>query len=91
MSGLDKYIKELQDKPEHEKRVILWFTTSLIFGIIFFVWLTTFEINFSLEPEEPAHKEPSPLDSVKSMAKGVGEDIGRGYGVLKDTLMDIGE
>jgi hypothetical protein len=67
--------------------VILWVAVSLIFGIIFTVWLTTFDLSFSLpEDNVEAVEQMSPFESLKGMLSEVGADIGRGYDVLLESI-----
>jgi len=66
--SLQKFFENLQARPESEKKRILLVTTSVITGMIFFAWISTFSVvPLSGEPKEKnilAEPEPSVLDQA---------------------------
>lgn len=86
--SITQFIERIQKKPEKDKHLILWVTVAVLFSIVFFVWLTTFDLSFTIESETSAIQEnqPSPFESLKNMFSGVTSDIGNGYDVLMDSL-----
>lgn len=73
-------IEKLRNKPEQERRVISLTGASIIFSLIFFVWLTTFQLNSEQVGNEEAHNTLSPLDSLKNMSSRFVQDIKKKIG-----------
>ena len=73
-------IEKLRNKPEQERRVISLTGASIIFSLIFFVWLTTFQLNSEQVGNEEAHNTLSPLDSLKNMSSRFVQDIKKKVG-----------
>lgn len=84
--SFSRFIENLQNKSENDRRLILWVSISIIFGMIFFVWLTTFNLNFTLAEEAVEDNQISPFESVARMVNGVVDDIGRGYDVFQQSV-----
>jgi len=65
------FLKNLQNKPEPAKKLIMWTGVVLIMAVIFIGWLTTFSFDASLprEDEKTAQLKknvPSIWKSLKS-------------------------
>ncbi len=46
------FIKKLQNKPEHYKKTLMWFSTIIIMAVIFAFWVLTFPFSTPPTPED---------------------------------------
>jgi len=67
MSFFD-YIEKIRSKPEKDRRAISMAGASLVFSLVFFVWLTTFQIGLNQTENDKANNEVSPISSLKEMS-----------------------
>jgi hypothetical protein len=75
------FIEKLRDKPVAYRKRVVFFTASILTGIIVIVWLSTFGYRFGSKVVDPAvvEKQLQPFDEIKN---SVGNFI--------DNVKDIG-
>lgn len=84
MSRISQMIDRLQGKPEQERRKILWFSTSALFGIIFLAWFASFGVSWSLYEDNSTYEKVAPFASVSHLFEVVTEDVTRGVEILSE-------
>jgi len=67
MSFFD-YIEKIRSKSEKDRRAISMAGASLVFSLVFFVWLTTFQIGLNQTENDKVNNEVSPISSLKEMS-----------------------
>ncbi|MBI2475980.1 MAG: hypothetical protein HYV67_01945 [Candidatus Taylorbacteria bacterium] len=62
------YLEQLRKKPLAYRKRVLLFTTAVITGVIFIVWLSTFDLNLKVSDADSAAlaKQLRPIDEVKT-------------------------
>jgi len=75
-------LKEIRKQPEHIRSIFMWLSVFIVFSLVVFVWLNSFQqkLAFLLDPEkeEETAEQSSPLTV-----------LGRGLGDLKATVFDL--
>ena len=70
-------LEKLRAKPDHIKKWIALAVAAIISGIIFLVWLSSFDARQN--SDEARDKTVSPLDSVTRMFQGIVSDANRSF------------
>lgn len=83
------FIEKLRKKPEQDRRAISLVGASVMFGLVFFVWLTTFQLGSEKVKNEEVYDELSPVSSLKSMSSRFFDDIKEGLGSNEDDLTEL--
>ena len=73
-------IEKLRKKSEQDRKTISLIGASTVFGLIFFVWLTTFQLSSEEVKNEKVYDELSPASSLKNMSSRFFEDIKKELG-----------
>jgi hypothetical protein len=93
--GLFEKVSNIQNKSERERRIFLWMTTILIFGVIVIIWTSTLDLTPSDDDSVSvtgAYEELSPFATVKRAFGGFFSDVKRGYDTFLDGIRgDTGE
>lgn len=70
-------LEKLRAKPEHVKKSIALSATSVIFGIVFLAWVSSWDAR---QNEEQAREQAvSPLAGFTQMIKGITADVKDSY------------
>lgn len=70
-------LEKLRAKPEHVKKTIALTSTSVIFGIVFLAWVSSWDAR---QNEEQAREQAvSPLAGFTQMLKGITADVKDSY------------
>ena len=78
MFSLFEKLEEIKKKPEHVRKHILNISTLSIFGVIFLVWLSTFNLKIDKFSQTTDGTNPdSPMGTIERMFKDVGDTIGK--------------
>ena len=72
-------IEKLRNKSEQDRRAISLVGASVMFSLIFFIWLTTFQLRSEKVENEEMYNELSPVASLKNMSS-------RFFGDIKEEL-----
>jgi hypothetical protein len=93
--GFFQFIQNVQRKPQHERRFLLWASTVSIMTAIVFVWVTArgglipvAGSNPNLADSSASANTISPLESIKEMFSVIGDDVARGFDVVKSSFSD---
>ena len=89
MSELESFVDKLQNKSEKSRKKILWVSTSSIFGIVLFVWITTLGMTFTQEYDGEIQEKVSPFASVGHIFTIIKEDILSGVGVVTKQAQEV--
>ena len=81
-----RFIENLQNKSEQQRKVVTLATTSVLFVLIFIIWLTTFQLNSEHIENEEMYNKLSPLASLKEMSARFIKDVKNSFGVSDNTL-----
>jgi len=78
------YIERLRKKPIAYRKRVLLLTTSVITGLIFIFWLSTFNLFFQVDEVDPSLVEEQlrPIEEIKTSALGFVEfvkEMGAGF------------
>ena len=75
-------LKEIRKQPEHIRAIFMWLSVFIVFSLVVFVWLNSFQQKLTLllgsEKEEKTTEQESPLAA-----------IGHGLGDLKAEIGDL--
>ena len=74
------FIEKLREKSDQDRRAISLVGASVMFGLIFFVWLTTFQLDSEEVKNAKVYDELSPASSLKNMSSRFFEDIKKDLG-----------
>ncbi len=69
------FIEKLRNKSEQDRRAISLVGASVMFSLIFFIWLTTFQLTSERVENEEVYNELSPIASLKNMSSRFFADI----------------
>lgn len=72
------FLKNLQNKPEPIKRVIMWFSVVFFMAIIFGFWIWTWPSSFS------SSEETAETKILKMEAPGVWQNLKAQISIFKD-------
>jgi len=73
--NLFHFIGKLRNKSEQDRRAISLVGASIMFSLVFFVWLTTFQLASEQIENEEDYNELSPIVSLKNMSSRFFADI----------------
>ncbi len=79
-----RYIEKLQKKPEHVKRGIALFFTTLLFFIIIFIWFRVADVPFVEKKESQISETLSPFTVLKDTFVGIYNDTENNFSKLKE-------
>ena len=69
------FIEKLRNKSEQDRRTISLVGASMMFSLIFFIWLNIFQLETERVGGEEIHNELSPVASLKNMSSRFFTDI----------------
>jgi archaellum component FlaF (FlaF/FlaG flagellin family) len=79
-------LEKLRAKPEHVKKSIALSSTSVIFGIVFLAWVSSWDAR---QNEEQAREQAvSPLAGFTQMIKGITADVKDTYSASPDAVTE---
>lgn len=70
-----RFIEKIRNKSEQDRRAISLVGASVMFSLVFFVWLTIFQLETENVGNEEAYNELSPIASLKDMSSRFFTDI----------------
>ncbi len=70
-----RLIDKLRNRPKQERLIISLASALTIFSMIFFVWLTTFQLNSEKIKNEERYDKLSPISSLKNMTVRLTQEI----------------
>jgi hypothetical protein len=81
-------LEKLRAKPDHVKKWIALAVAAIISGIIFLVWLSSFDARQN--GDYTRDKTVSPLDGVASMFQGIVSDVKTSFSDMPSYLHNMG-
>jgi len=89
-------LKEIRQQPEHIRAIFMWLSVFIVFSLVIFVWLNSFQQKLALllnseEKTETAKQSRSSDDRGSSIKSGESPlaVISSGFNDLRATIIDL--